>query len=219
MSRNFQLCSVMSSSKICESQTLLGIAGRSPRRSEGVWNQQNYGDVIHLNIWERALKSIWITPLLPPCTKVIHFGIGLHSQNLVLKWCTIAKMSGSNGQPNWYTVTKMNTNFTRLRVQFKLVIVDCVPYPSPLLNHPTQIARTLRAGSIGNKQISTCLPLMVPVPVTTPSPGKWVLSISQSIQSCSTNMSHSTNDPSSSNTWKLRLRSISWCKVGCVWLN
>src|SRR6185295_17556983 len=51
-------------------------------------------------------------------------------------------------------------------------------------------------------------PLTVPQPVTTPSPGIFALSMPKSVQRCSTNMSNSSNEPSSRRT-SIRSRAVS----------
>ena len=50
-------------------------------------------------------------------------------------------------------------------------------------------------------------PLIVPQPVTTPSPGIFFFAMPKSVERCSTNMSNSSNEPSSSNT-SMRSRAV-----------
>ena len=54
----------------------------------------------------------------------------------------------------------------------------------------------------------TVRPLTVPQPVTTPSPGIFVFSMPKSVERCSTNMSNSSNEPSSSRS-SMRSRAVS----------
>ena len=53
----------------------------------------------------------------------------------------------------------------------------------------------------------TFFPSTVPWPVITPSPGTFCSAMPNSLQSCSTNMSHSSNEPASRNT-SIRSRAV-----------
>ena len=58
------------------------------------------------------------------------------------------------------------------------------------------------------EKTKTRRPLTVPWPVTTPSPGTFCSCMPKSAQRCSTNMSHSSNEPSSSSS-SIRSRAVS----------
>src|SRR5579872_73785 len=97
------------------------------------------------------------------------------------------------------------------------------PLPSlmPMKGHPTFIARSITLQTFSAKaperlppntvksceKMQTWRPSMVPKPVTTPSPGIFLLAISKSVMRCVLNLSSSMNEPRSSSA-SMRSRAV-----------